>query len=101
MATNYANTNDQKLGRFLYVHVQLIGGNKDDAPHKISFYRSNWKLCFFFPTRVLYISPPPRPCEVVDHKQESHRGRTQPNAAMANGDNFIIFPEEVGYRERK
>lgn len=63
MATNYANTNDQKLGRFLYVHVQLIGGNKDDAPHthnrcdsllKISFYRSNWELYFFFSPLVFF-----------------------------------------------
>lgn len=112
MATDYANSNDQKLGRFLYVHLQLIGGNKADAPQaccshngcnsllKISIYRSNWELCFS-PTCVLYISMLPRPCEVVHNERETHRERTQPHTAMANGDGFINFPEEVGSSERE
>lgn len=31
VATDYANTNDQWLGRFLCLHLQLIGGNKEGA----------------------------------------------------------------------
>lgn len=71
MTTDYAYTNDQKLGMFLYVHLQLIGGNKDVALHthtqththiynrcesllNISFYISNWESI-----HVLCISVPP------------------------------------------